>query len=191
MLLYDGQWAPNPRRVRIFLAEKGIEIERTQIDLRSGEQLGAAFLAINPSGTIPALRLDDGTLIDDSVAICRYFEALQPDPPLFGRDPLAIAMIERWTRWVEAEGYQAVVAVFRNANPAFADRPLPGPRPLMPQIAALADSEWLAGDAYSFADITALIAVDFAKAARLPPAIDHAAIARWHQAMSARPSTAA
>ena len=207
MKLYDAAWAPSPRKVRIYLAEKAVGIERVTIDLKADEQLGDAYLAINPRGTVPALLLDDGTVIDDSVAICRLIEALHPDPPLFGRAPREIGLIEAWTRRIEAEGYAAIVYAFRNAAPHFAGRALSGKWPEMPQIPALvergramwdcftealdtrlAESEWVAGDAYSFADIVALVGVDFARAARLPPAIERPHVARWHAAASARPS---
>ena len=195
MRLYDATWAPSPRRVRIFLAEKQIEIERVVIDLRQDEHLGAAYLAINPQGTVPALVLDDGEAIGDSVAICRYLEALHPARPLFGTDPATIARIEAWTRTIESQGYAAAVYALRNSAPGFADRGAAGRWPPIPQIPALADrartlwagfvetldarlrdEEWMAGARYSFADIMALTTVDFA---------------RWHAAASARPSAAA
>lgn len=210
MKLYDAPWAPNPRRVRIFLAEKGIDIAREVIDLRVGAHLDPAYLAVNPRGTLPALQLDDGEILCESVAICRYFEAQQPDPPLFGATPIDIARIESWTRRIEGDGYAAAVYVLRNTAPVFRDRAVPhaGLRvPQIPELAArgamlwdgfvtaldarLADSRWIAGDAYSFADITALATVDFARAARLavPDACTH--VHRWHAAASARPSAQA
>lgn len=211
MLLHDAAWAPSPRRVRIYLAEKQIEVPRRTVDLRAGEHMQPAYLTENPRGVVPALELDNGELITESVAICRYFEALQPDPPLFGGTPLAIARIEAWTRRIEAEGYVAVVNMFRNANPAFAGRGLPGATPLVPQIAELAtrgramwdafvdtletqlgESEWVAGQDYTFADISALVAVDFARAAvKLSPPEACTHLARWYAAASARPSAAA
>ena len=210
MKLYDAVWAPSPRRVRVFLAEKGIEIDRVVIDLRKDEQLGDAYLAVNPKGTVPALVLDDGEVIGDSVAICRYLEALHPLPPLFGRTPAEIARIEGWARIVESQGYAAAVYVLRNTAPTFADRGTAGKWPPVPQIAALADRartmwsgfmdtleaqlrerEWVAGDGYSFADVMALTTIDFARAAKLPVPEDAVGIARWHAAASARPSAGA
>ena len=210
MKLYDAAWAPSPRKVRIYLAEKGLSVDRVTIDLRADEQLGATYLAINPGGTVPALLLDDGELIDDSVAICLYFERLHPEPALFGRTPAEVARIAARMRAIDEQGYAAVVNVFRNATPQLAGRGLTGKWPDVPQIAALAErgrlmwprfldrleawlggSAWVAGDDYSMADIAALVAVDFAKAARLPPAAGRPAIARWHAAASARPSAAA
>ncbi len=210
MKLYDAVWAPSPRRVRVYLAEKGIEIERVMIDLRTNEQLSPSYLAINPRGAVPALELDSGEVIDESAAICRYFEASQPAPALFGDNPLDSARIESWTRRIESDGYTAAVYVLRNARDAFKDRGAPGKWPIIPQIpelatrglimwqafvealeARLATREWIATDEFSFADITALVTIDFAKAAKLEvPASCHA-IARWYERVSARPSAAA
>ncbi|QKS01651.1 glutathione S-transferase [Sphingomonas sp. CL5.1] len=210
MKLFDAVWAPSPRRVRIYLAEKGIAIERVMIDLRKDEQLGPDYLAINPRGMVPALQLDDGEVICESAAICRYFEAVQPDPPLFGRTPLEIARIESATRRIESEGYAAAVYVLRNGNPAFTGRGAAGKWPEMaqiPQLAArgtimwdmfvamldkeLATRPWVTGEDYTFADITALATIDFAKSARLTMPESAANLRRWHAAASARPSAAA
>lgn len=207
MKLYDAAWAPSPRRVRIFLAEKGITVERVMVDLRNDEQLADPYLAINPRGAVPALELDSGEVICESAAICRYFEAVQPTPTLFGDNPLDIGRIESWTRRIESDGYAAAVYALRNAREAFKDRGAPGKWPAIPQIPELAargvimweaftealdrhlaGREWIATDAYSFADISALVTIDFAKAAKLVlPAQCHA-IARWHERASARPS---
>ena len=210
MILYDAVWAPSPRRVRIVLAEKGVAIDRVTIDLRQDEQRGAAYLAINPRGTVPALVLDDGEVIGDSVAICRYVEALYPSPALFGTTASSVARIEAWSRIVESQGYAAAVYALRNTAPGFADRGAAGKWPPIPQIAALADRartmwagfvetldrqladhEWVAEDAYSFADVMALTTTDFARAAKLPLPDAATNIARWHAAASARPSAAA
>lgn len=210
MKLYDADRAPSPRRVRIYLAEKAISVERVTVDLRAGEHLQPAFLAINPRGTVPALRLDDGEVIGDSTAICRFFEALHPDPPLFGARPVEIARVTAWTRRVEAEGYAAAVYALRNIAAGFAGRAEAGQWPRLEQIPALAErgrvmwaqfvailnarlgeSEWLAGDRFSFADITAFVTVDFARAAKLTVGEDAANLRRWYDAMGARPSAAA
>ena len=210
MKLYDASWAPSPRRVRVYLAEKGIEVDRVEVDLRSDEQLGDAYLKINPRGAVPALLLDDGEVITESEAICRYFEALQPDPPLFGRTPIEIARICSWTRRIESQGYAAAVYTLRNTRPNFENRATPGKWAAMPQIPELAargaimwsgfleelnaqleTQEWIAGEDYSFADITALIAIDFAARTKLAVPADCGAIARWHEAASARPSATA
>ncbi|TPG43401.1 glutathione S-transferase [Sphingomonas koreensis] len=209
MKLYDSAWAPSPRRVRIYLAEKKIEVERVDVDLRRDEQLGDTYLAVNPRGAVPALELDDGEVITESAAICRYFEALHPAPPLFGDNALGIARTESWTRRIESDGYAAAVYAFRNTVPGLKDRAAPGKWPPIAQIPELATrgavmwkafvegldarlgaSEWIAGDTYSFADITALVTVDFAARAKLD--IDSCThIGRWHKAASARPSASA
>lgn len=210
MKLYDAAWAPSPRRVRVYLAEKRIEVPVESIDLRSDEHRGDAYLGINPRGAVPALELDDGEVLCESSAICRYFEALHPDPPLFGTTPVEIGRIESWTRRIETDGYAALVYVFRNTVPAFRDRAVVGTWPTIPQIpelatrgtimwrgfldafdAHLADREWVTGDRYTFADITALVTVDFARAAKLAPGEQHGNVRRWHEAASARPSAAA
>lgn len=210
MKLYDAAWAPSPRRVRIYLAEKGIEIERETIDLRAKEQLGDSYLTINPRGAVPALELDGGEILCESSAICRYFEALQPEPPLFGRTPVEVGRIESWTRRIESDGYAAAVYVFRNTRAMFEDRALAGKWPTVEQIPELATrgsimwkgftealdqklakSQWVVGDSYSFADITALVAIDFARAAKLEIGETHTNLLRWHAAASARPSATA
>ncbi|OYX39955.1 MULTISPECIES: glutathione S-transferase family protein [unclassified Sphingomonas] len=210
MKLYDSSWAPNPRRVRMFLAEKGIEVDRVQLDLRRDEQLSDAYLAINPRGTVPALVLDDGDVITDSVAICRYFEALHSEMPLFGTDARSIAQIDSWTRRIESDGYAAAVYAFRNSKPQMEGRGLAGkwpPVPIIPELVTratilwgafaeqldhrLSESRWIAGDAFSFADITGLMTLDFAARAGLAVADDRIHIARWHCAMIARPSASA
>lgn len=210
MKLYDAPWAPSPRRVRIFLAEKGIDVPREAIDLRSGEHLGDAYLRINPRGAVPALELDDGEILCESAAICRYFEALHRQPPLFGGTPIEIGRIESWTRRIEGDGYAAAVYVLRNTVPAFKDRAIPDAGlsvAQIPELAArgtlmwegftealdrrLADREWIAGGDYSFADITALVTIDFARAAKLVVPERLVDLGRWHAAASARPSARA
>jgi glutathione S-transferase len=185
--LYDMRVAPNPRRVRIFLAEKGIEIPRVEINIRAGENLEPGFLAVNPRGVLPTLQLEDGTVIDESTAICRYFEELRPDPPLLGRGALDKAMVECWTRRVEADAGQPVVDAFRNSYPPYAERAVPGRQgypcdsraggarqdsgwPIFyPAIdRRLGEAEFVAGTGFSFADITLLCIVDFARAVKLP-----------------------
>lgn len=210
MKLYDSRGAPSPRRVRIYLAEKQIEIERIVVDLRVGEHLEDAFLAINPRGAVPALELDDGEVICESAAICRYFEALHPEPSLFGTIPVDIARIESWTRRIESDGYAAAVYVLRNTVDAFRDRAAAGKWPAMPQIpelgargvimwdvfvetleAQLADRTWIATDSYSFADITALVTIDFAARCKLAIPEEARAVRRWHAAATERPSAQA
>lgn len=209
MKLYDMRVAPNPRRVRIFLAEKGIEIPKIEINIRSGENLQPEFLAINPRGVLPTLQLEDGTIIDESTAICRYFEELRPDPPLLGRTALEKAMIECWTRRIEFDAGQPVVEAFRNSYPPYAERAVPGKAgtraipdlvergktrlaEFFPAIEArLGESEYVAGAGFSNADITLLCIVDFARAIKMavPEALPH--FSRWHARVSARPSAKA
>jgi len=210
MKLYDAPWAPSPRRVRIFLAEKGIDVPREAIDLRSGEQLADAYLRINPRGAVPALEFDDGEVLCESAAICRYFEALHPQPPLFGTTPIEIGRIESWTRRIEGDGYAAAVYVLRNTVPAFKDRAIPDAGltvAQLPELAArgvlmwegftraldrrLEDRAWIAGGDYSFADITALVTIDFARAAKLSVPEELVHLRRWHAEASARPSASA
>ncbi|ATE64959.1 glutathione S-transferase family protein [Rhizorhabdus dicambivorans] len=211
MKLYDGAWAPSPRRVRIFLAEKGIEIERVVLDLRHGEHLEPDYAGINPQRQLPSLLLDDGTLIDDSIAICRYFEALQPDPPLFGGTPREIGLVEAWLRRIEHDCFQAVAIALRNRSPAFAGRAVSGQWPPIEQIPALvdrgrcmwdafatvldghlADQAYIAGDDFTMADIAGLAAIDFGIDTRMPdPREGRPALARWHAAVAARPSASA
>jgi glutathione S-transferase len=207
--LYDCATAPSPRRVRIFLAEKGVSLPLVQVDLRHGEQLGAAFRAINPDATVPVLELDNGTRIADIVAICRYIEEIHPEPPLMGRDAEDKAVVEAWQRWCEREGFYAAMEALRNATPGLKGRALPGPDDYE-QIAALAergrtrlarfferldarlrDSAFIAGAHYTIADITALVSVDFAGWAKMKPPDTLAHLQRWHAAVSARPSAKA
>lgn len=209
MKLYDMRVAPNPRRVRVFLAEKGIEVPKVEINIRAGENLQPQFLAINPRGVLPTLQLEDGTVIDESVAICRYFEELRPDPPLMGRTALEKAMIECWTRRIESDAGQPVMDAFRNSYPPYAERAVPGKAgsKAIPELAErgrarladfypaidrrLAESEYIAGPAFTIADITALCIVDFARAVKLPWPEELGNLARWHAQVSARPSAQA
>lgn len=211
MKLYDAVWAPNPRRVRMFLAEKGIALDTVRVDLAAGEHLQPPFLDRNPRGTVPVLELETGETITDSVAICRYLESLHPQPPLFGRDPLDVARIEQWTRKVEQEGYAGIVYAFRNRSRVMVDRALPGHWPMaVPQIpeliargqtmwrcfldtleTRLAGRDWIATDDVSFADLSAFVAIEFAVATKLAAGDWPPAIAAWHARVAARPSAAA
>ena len=209
MKFYDCTTAPSPRRVRIFLAEKGITVPTVQVDLRNNEQLTAEFRAINPDATVPSLELDDGTRINDAVGICVYFEALHPRPALMGETTEEKALVASWQRQVERNGFYAVMEAFRNATPGLKGRALPGPHDYeqIPALAErgrlrvqhfyeqmdaqLAQSEFIAGPRYSIADITALIAIDFAGRAKMPIPADCAHVHRWHTQVSARPSAKA
>jgi glutathione S-transferase len=203
MKLYDGGRAPNPRRVRIFLAEKGIKVPTELVDLGAMAQRSEAYTAINPLQRVPALVLDDGTVIAESIAICRYFEAQQPDPPLFGRGALEIALVEMWNRRAEFNLYLPVSSVFRHLHPgakAMEDPQVPqwgeANKPRIFEFLQFLDGElkgrpYLAGEAFSVADITAMIAVDFMRVSKLAVPDALTSLKRWHQAVSARPSAAA
>ena len=209
MKFYDCTIAPSPRRVRIFLAEKGISVPTVQVDLRNREQFGEAFRAVNPDLTVPVLELDDGTRIDDIIGICRYFEEVQPAPPLMGTGAEEKALTEAWQRWCERDGFYAVMEAFRNSTPGFKGRALPGPVDYE-QIAALAErgrqrvmhfferldarlgsNEFIAGSRYSVADITALVTIDFARWPKLKPAESQSHLMRWYDRVNARPSAKA
>ena len=207
MKLYEMTMAPNPRRLRIFLAEKGIEVDSVQVDIPSGENIAPAFRAINPRGLLPTLVLDDGTVIDESVAICRYFEELHPEPALMGTDATSKAVIESAQRHMEWDGLMPVADAFRNGNPAFADRAVSGTEgvPVIADLVGrgkqlagrffdslnetLADSEYVAGDTFSIADITAFCVVDFAKWVQIRVGDEHPHVQRWYASVKARPSS--
>jgi glutathione S-transferase len=203
MKLYDGGRAPNPRRVRIFLAEKGIEIPTEQVDLGALAQRSEAYTAINPMQRVPALVLDDGTVIAESIAICRYFEALSPEPPLFGRGALDCALVEMWNRRAELHLLFPVASVFQHQHPAMKQMVSPqvpdwgeANKPRVAAFLQFLDGElkarpYVAGANYTVADITAMIAVDFMRVSKLAVPEDLGNVRRWHQAVSARPSAAA
>ncbi len=203
MKLYDGGRAPNPRRVRIFLAEKGIDIEKQQIDLGALEHKGAAYTAVNPLQQVPALVLDDGTILTESIAICRYFEALQPEPALFGRNGREAAIVEMWNRRLEQRLLFSVAQVFRHLHPAM--KPMEDPqiaawgeanKPRVVEFLQLLDNELasracVVSDAFSVADITGLVAIDLMKPAKLAVPDDMKHVKRWYADISARPSASA
>jgi glutathione S-transferase len=204
--LYDCATAPSPRRARILLAEKGIAHATVQVDLRNGEQLGEAFRRINPQCTVPALQIDEGRVLTDNAAITAYLEAFQPEPPLLGRTPLEKAEIASWNWRIEFEGFLAIAEGLRNGSPAMANRALPGPRNYA-QIAELAERgrvrtqdffamleerlqgrDFIAADMFSVADITAVVAVDFARVVKVKPGEEHPNLQRWRAAMGRRPA---
>ena len=203
MKIFDGGKAPNPRRVRVFLAEKGIAVPLEPVDLGAMAHKSASFTAINPIQRVPALVLDDGTVISESIAICRYFEALHPEPPLFGRGALQSALIEMWNRRLELHLLFPISHVFRNTHPAMAKMEIPqvpawaeANKPRIEEFLGifdreLADRRFAAGDFYSVADITGMIAVDFMKPAKLAVPETLAHVRRWHAEVSARPSAGA
>lgn len=203
MKLYDMSRAPNPRRVRIFLAEKGIDIPKQEVDLGALEQRGEKYTAINPMQRVPALELDDGTVISESMAICLYFEKLHPEPNLFGRDALECAMVEMWNRRLELHFYGPVSQSFRHTSPGMAARE-------KVQVAEwgnvcrdqavdflnfleseLGKREYVAGNRFTVADINALCTVDFMRVIKLALTPEMKNLTRWHAAVSARPSAKA
>jgi glutathione S-transferase len=203
MKLYDSPVAPNPRRVRMFLAEKGIFIPTETVDLAKMQQKDPGFAALNPLQRIPVLELDTGEILCESVAICRYFEEIQPSPPLFGTSPLEKARVEMWQRRAELEFFFPIAQAFRHSHPAMVEMEKPQiaelaevSRPRALAFAKYLDSElatrpFVAGDDFTIADITAFIAVDFAKPARIKFPEDLVHLARWRAAVAARPSAAA
>lgn len=209
MKFYDCATAPSPRRVRIFAAEKGIQLDTVQIDLGCGEQLGEDFRAINPDCVVPALQLDDGTCVTEVFAICQYLEDLHPEPALLGSSAIERAKITMWNAKIEQQGLWAMAEAFRNAAKGLQGRAIPGPDDYE-QIPALAERgraraarflqrldehlaghEFVAGDSYSIADISAMVVVDFADWIKIQPADDALDLRRWHGAVSSRPSAKA
>ena len=203
MKIYDFKLAPNPRRVRIFIAEKGVEVTYVQVDLFAGHHMHAEFLQKNPMGAVPVLEFDDGTYLAESVAICRYFEGMYPEPPLMGINPKDTAFVEMWNRRMEFELFAPIGRSFQHSHPMFKER-----MKQFPEFGAtqkehalkrfewldslLAQREFVAGDRYTIADITALVAADFGAAMaglKLDPACRN--FTRWHRAVSARPSAKA
>jgi glutathione S-transferase len=202
MKLYNLPPAPNPRRVRIFLAEKGVEVPTVDIDITKNEHRTPEFLAINPLGALPVLELDDGTVITESVAICRYFEELHPQPPMFGRSTLERAQVEMWTRRTELGLMRAIADHFVHGNDFWKGR-----REQVPEYAelartrALASMEWLdgelaqrafiAGEDYTVADITAQCALLLGKNTGIPIPPKHERLTRWWESVTSRPTARA
>ena len=206
LTFYDFGRAPSPRRARILLAEKGIAHDTVIIDMMKAEQMGAAYRAINPNCTIPALKLDDGTVLTDNAGIAAWAEAMVPEPPLLGTSPLEKAEIASWNSRIESDGLMPIAEALRNSNPAMKDRALPGPTDY-PQIPALAERglarlatfldmlnarleqrDYVATPRFSLADITAVVAIDFARAVRVTPREDHSHLRAWRARMAARAS---
>ena len=206
MKLYDCQMAPNPRRARVFIKEKGLDIPCHEIDIMSGENLKDEYRQINSTGLVPALQLDDGKIICEVPAMCRYLEAQHPEPNLMGQSPYEVAMVEQWERFGEMAGMQAVGEVFSNQLPAFTERGLPGMTDVgavpaliergKQRVAAfyaqleqrLSESDYLASDRYTLADITAMCVVDFATFAEIGIPEGNTRTQRWIEACHSRPS---
>jgi glutathione S-transferase len=204
--LYDCTTAPSPRRARIFLAEKGVAHVTVQVDLKNSEQLSEAYQKINSQCTVPALRTEDGTVLTDNAAITAYLEARFPEPPLLGTSPNEKAEIASWNWRVEFDGLLSVAEALRNSAPAMANRALPGQvnYPQIPELAQrgltrlqqffvmlnhrLAERNFIASDRFSVADITAVVAVDFARVVKVRPGEAHPHVQRWRAAMAQRPS---
>jgi glutathione S-transferase len=203
MKLYDFKMAPNPRRVRVFLAEKGISVPTEQVDIGAGRHKTTEFTAINPLQRVPALALDDGTIITESIAICRYFEALRPEPALFGRGAKDVALVEMWNRRADLHLLGPISSVFRHLHPAMKELEVPqvpewgeANKPRVTEFLGLLDRTlkdqlFVAGDHYSVADITVMIAIDFMKPAKLQVPEDLKSLARWRAQVTERPSAKA
>jgi glutathione S-transferase len=208
MIFYDCLTAPSPRRARILLAEKGIQFETVQIDLRSGEQMSEAYRAINPQCTVPALATPEGLVLTDNAAIAAYLEAAFPNPPMLGVTAIDKAEIASMNWRMEFEGLLAIAEAMRNSAPAMANRALPGPVDYaqIPELATrglqrvqhfmnmldahLAGREFIAANQLSIADITAVVAVDFARVVRIKPSEQHVNLLRWRAALALRPAFA-
>ena len=204
--LYDCATAPSPRRARILLAEKGVAHETVQVDLRNNEQLGEAYRKVNPQCTVPALRTDDGLLLTDNAAIAAWLEAAVPQPPLMGITPREKAEVASWNWRIEFEGLFAIAEAMRNSAPSLANRALPGPVDYaqIPELAQrglarvqqffvnlnkrLAERGFIATDRFSLADITAVVAVDFARVVKVKAGEQHPHLLRWRAALAERPS---
>lgn len=204
MLLYDAPMpAPNPRRVRIYLAEKGLTVPTQSLSILAGEHKAPEFVAKYPAGQLPVLELDDGRMIGETIAICRYFETLHPEPPLFGRDSADVAEIEMWTRRVELTYGAAIRNIWIHTHPLTArvvkqqytefgesNRPL-AHAAMMVFDTALRKNAFLAGDSYSMADIALLSTLDFGLFIGVPIPDEAEALIAWHERVSARPSASA
>jgi len=209
MKFYDCKTAPSPRRVRVFAAEKGIELDTVQVDLGNGEQFSDEFRAKNPDCVVPVLELADGTCLTEVIAICQYLEELYPEPTLFGETPEERAVTMMWNAKAELQGLWAMADAFRNTVKGLQGHALPGPDAYeqIPELAVrgkarveaffvkmnerLASHEYLAGERFTIADITALVLFDFAARMRINPAEDQEYLRRWYASVSARPSAGA
>jgi glutathione S-transferase len=202
MKIHESRNAPNPRRVRIFLAEKGIQVPYEEVDIVKRVNRDEEFRRKNPLGTVPVLELDDGTFISESVAICRYFEEIHPEPPLFGSDAKQRALVEMWNRRMEFNLLQPIADSFRQHHDFFKGRirQLPAYAEVQRLNAEdgltwldreLSARRFIAGDQFSIADITAVVSIDFGRVSKIAIKPDQTNLARWHAEVSARPSAKA
>lgn len=207
MKFYDCTTAPSPRRVRIFLAEKGIHVDTQQIDLRTGEQLSDSFRAINPDCTVPVLTLDDGTVLSEVFAICQYLEETHPEPNMMGRDAKERALVTMWNSKIEQQGLAAIAEVFRNKSKGFKSRALTGPRDFeqLPQLverglmrieqfcdrmnSQLNTNKYVAGDVFTAADISAFVTLEFAGWLKLDVGKNRPHLSRWLDEIKKRPAS--
>ena len=206
MKFYDCSTAPNPRRARMLIAEKGLEIESQDISIAKGEQLSEAFKAVNPQAMVPVLVTDDGTVLTENLGIAAYLEALHPEPALMGRTPEEKGLVLMWNAIVEQQGGVPIAEALRNTHPAFENRAIPGPvgYAQVPELAArgmdrtdrffelleerLQDSPFVATADFTLADITAFVFVEFARVIKKRIPEENAASQAWHAAIKARPS---
>lgn len=207
MKLHDFAPAPNGQRVRVFMAEKGLEIPVVEVKVRDGAMFEEPYRSMNPFAVVPFLELDDGTCIGESVSICRYLEELHPTPSLMGRDPRERALVDMWNRRVELDGYLPVMHALRNAEPSFQGRVVPGTRNDLvqyPEIVErgrdmlmillerlderLSGNRFLAGETFSIADITGYFLIRLADRTGFPIPDDRPDVKRWHEDVAARPS---
>ncbi|MGV6804713.1 MAG: glutathione S-transferase family protein [Ruegeria sp.] len=209
MFFYDCSTAPNPRRARMFIAEKGIEIESRDISIAEGEQLSAAFRKVNPRATIPVLVTDEGTVLTENLGIAAYLEARFPEPPLMGRTPDEKGLVLNWNALMEQQGGAPIADALRNSHPAFKDRAIPGPQnhAQIPELAQrgivrvaaffdllenrLQDSPFIAGDVFTLADISTFVFVDFARVIKMRIPEGNKATRAWFDSVQARPSASA
>ena len=207
MKLFTWEIAPNPRRVKVFLKEKGVEIPSEDVGVSGKPYLEPNFLKEHPHRRVPLLRLDDGSYIAEAMAICRYFEALYPDPPLMGSNPRQAGLIDMWERLAESEGLQAIAEFYRNSKGSFSGRSLAGYEKTLEQIPALvergemrlnlfykkfddqlANNKYVAGNCFSVADITTICTIDFANFSKLGIPKNCRNLQRWYKLVSTRPS---
>jgi len=208
MIFYDCSTAPNPRRARMFIAEKGLDVDTREVSIAKGDQLSPAFRAVNPRATVPALVTDEGLTLTENLGIAAYLEAKHPEPPLMGETPAQKGAVLDWNAIVEQQGGLPIAEALRNSNPHMKGRAIPGPSDFdqIPELAErgmqrvplffdllearLKESPYLAGDSFTLADITGFVMVDFARVIKQRLTEDHPAARDWFERIKARPSAA-